>query len=257
MSYESLTQKIWRHPDCLLIIFAGSSAEFALSPRVDWLFYTGRLPGDPIERMFSTIAYSQRVLFADTREKQMQLTHQVQNIHAALEQKRGQTLEPKDYRDVLLMTTAYTLKAYELVFGRALTPTQSTDIICEIAHAWRGMKLENTAEDYETFLDLRRDMFSRFVYSEWTPKLLQSYERILGQRGDLFLRLIYQELLDAEILRLLSIQPSSVSWALKPFFFASCHTGFIRILYRLFFPSRLAAMFNQFDNLSRLPELTA
>ncbi|MDQ3244245.1 MAG: DUF2236 domain-containing protein, partial [Gemmatimonadota bacterium] len=43
----------------VLLVFAGSAAEFALNRAVDWLFFTGELPRDPIGRLFSTAAYSQ------------------------------------------------------------------------------------------------------------------------------------------------------------------------------------------------------
>ena len=48
----SIVRVIWGKPDTILFIFAGASAEFALNKAVDWLFFTGKLPSDPIGRLF-------------------------------------------------------------------------------------------------------------------------------------------------------------------------------------------------------------
>ncbi|MEJ7663471.1 MAG: hypothetical protein WKG07_29945 [Hymenobacter sp.] len=42
-------------PIAVLFIFAGAAAEFALNKAVDWLYFTGRLPADPLGRLFSTV----------------------------------------------------------------------------------------------------------------------------------------------------------------------------------------------------------
>ena len=49
----------------VLLVFAGSAAEFALNREVHWLFFTGKLPGDPIGRLFATAGYAQQIVFAD------------------------------------------------------------------------------------------------------------------------------------------------------------------------------------------------
>jgi hypothetical protein len=38
----------------VLLVFAGSAAEFALNRAVDWLFFTGKVPSDPIGRLFGS-----------------------------------------------------------------------------------------------------------------------------------------------------------------------------------------------------------
>jgi hypothetical protein len=58
-------RRIWGDGDMVLLIFAGSAAEFALNRAVDWLFFTGKLPRDPIGRLFSTATYAQQIVFAD------------------------------------------------------------------------------------------------------------------------------------------------------------------------------------------------
>ncbi|RYE17459.1 MAG: DUF2236 domain-containing protein, partial [Sphingobacteriaceae bacterium] len=61
----SIVRKIWSNADTILFVFAGASAEFALNKAVDWLYFTGRLPADPLERLFSTVTYAQKIVFSE------------------------------------------------------------------------------------------------------------------------------------------------------------------------------------------------
>ncbi len=45
---KSIVREIWKRTDTVLLIFAGSAAEFALNKAVDWLYYTGKIPDKPI-----------------------------------------------------------------------------------------------------------------------------------------------------------------------------------------------------------------
>jgi len=49
----------------VLLIFTGSAAEFALNREVDWLFFTGKLPADPVGRLISTASHARQIVFAD------------------------------------------------------------------------------------------------------------------------------------------------------------------------------------------------
>ena len=53
---DSVVRKIWGKGDTILFIFAGASADFALNKAVDWLYFTGKLPSDPLGRLFSTVS---------------------------------------------------------------------------------------------------------------------------------------------------------------------------------------------------------
>jgi hypothetical protein len=64
----SIVRTIWGEPDLVLLIFAGSAAEFALNRAVDWLFFTGEIPRDPIGRLFSTVRYAQEIVFVDEEQ---------------------------------------------------------------------------------------------------------------------------------------------------------------------------------------------
>ena len=62
---HSIVRRIWGDADMVLLVFAGSAAEFALNRAVDWLFFTGKVPRDPIGRLFTTAGYAQQIVFAD------------------------------------------------------------------------------------------------------------------------------------------------------------------------------------------------
>ena len=59
---QSIVKRIWGRSDNILFIFSGAAAEFALNKAVDWPYFTGRLPADPLGRLFSTVSYARRIV---------------------------------------------------------------------------------------------------------------------------------------------------------------------------------------------------
>ena len=49
-------------PIRVAFIFAGAAAEFALNKAVDWLYFTGKLPKDPLGRLFTTVEYARQIV---------------------------------------------------------------------------------------------------------------------------------------------------------------------------------------------------
>src|SRR5256885_16689909 len=78
---RSIVRTIWGDPDLVLLIFAGSAAEFALNRAVDWLFFTGEIPRDPIGRLFSTVRYAQEIVFVN-EERAGQTLDRINAQHA-------------------------------------------------------------------------------------------------------------------------------------------------------------------------------
>jgi hypothetical protein len=117
---RSIVRKIWGSSDTILFIFAGAAAEFALNKAVDWLYFTGRLPADPIGRLFSTVAYARLIVFSDTNKANSAID-KMYSIHAAVEEKRSAKIPDWAYRDVLFMLIDYSIRSYE-VLERKLTP---------------------------------------------------------------------------------------------------------------------------------------
>ena len=85
---QSVVRKIWGKGDTVLFVFAGASAEFALNKAVDWLYFTGRLPADPLGRLFSTVMYARLIVFSPM-EDALKTIDRIASIHAAVEHNRG------------------------------------------------------------------------------------------------------------------------------------------------------------------------
>src|SRR6201982_1645646 len=111
---DSIIREIWGKSDTILFIFAGSSAEFALNKAVDWLYYTGKLPADPIGRLFSTVAYARQIVFFKKEEAHSSID-KITAIHSGLESSRGAAIPDWAYRDVLFMLIHYSVAAFELL----------------------------------------------------------------------------------------------------------------------------------------------
>src|SRR5438270_7673580 len=108
VSKDSVVRKIWGRADTVLFIFAGSAAEFALNKAVDWLYFTGRLPADPIGRLFSTVSYAHRIIFSDL-DGANRAIDKITSIHSAVESARGTKIPDWAYRDVLFMLIHYSI----------------------------------------------------------------------------------------------------------------------------------------------------
>src|SRR5215203_5283282 len=113
---DSIVRRIWGDGDMVLLAFAGSAAEFALNRAVDWLFFTGKLPRDPIGRLFSTAAYAQQIVFADVSTAAAAL-ERIRAAHQAVERQRGQTMPDWAHRDVLYMLIDYSERAHGMLAG--------------------------------------------------------------------------------------------------------------------------------------------
>src|SRR3954466_4092922 len=98
----SIVKKIWSTTDITLFIFAGAAAEFALNKQVDWLYFTGKLPGDPIGRLFSTVKYAQYIIFKEEKEAIASI-EKINSIHQNIELARSFKISNEGYQDVLFM----------------------------------------------------------------------------------------------------------------------------------------------------------
>src|SRR5688500_20371348 len=84
---NSIVRKIWGDADTMLLVFAGCAAEFALNRAVDWLFFTGKLPRDPIGRLFATASYAQQIVFADDLTASAAFDR-IRAVHGSVERQR-------------------------------------------------------------------------------------------------------------------------------------------------------------------------
>jgi len=176
---HSIVRRIWGDPDLVLLIFAGSAAEFALNRAVDWLFFTGEIPRDPIGRLFSTVRYAQEIVFVDD-DKARRTLNRINAQHASVEHERGQTIPDWAYRDVLYMLIDYSERAYASL-NRSLSSREQNDlfeVFLRIGEALCTPQLPKTYAEWK--LDRRRHLIRDLTYSKHTALLYEAYRKHLG-----------------------------------------------------------------------------
>src|SRR5687767_14353517 len=176
---NSIVRRIWGNSDTVLLVFAGSAAEFALNRAVDWLFFTGKLPADPIGRLFATAAYAQGIVFADAQTAARTLDG-ISAAHEAVERQRGQRIPDWAHRDVLYMLIDYSERAHELL-ERPLSADEQTELYDVFYRVGSGLHIPGLPTSYKEWrtdreIHLRRDL----VQSAGTDGLYAQYRSHLG-----------------------------------------------------------------------------
>jgi uncharacterized protein (DUF2236 family) len=175
----SVVRTIWGKADTVLFIFAGAAAEFAVNKAVDWLYFTGRLPADPLGRLFSTVEYARQIVFAE-RAAAERAIDTIAAIHAAVEQKRGMAIPAWAYRDVLFMLIAYSVQAYELL-ERPLTAAEKQEVFEVFGRVGQRMGIPELPRSYASWLAVREQhLLDDLAYSQYTPDLYAQYRKHLG-----------------------------------------------------------------------------
>jgi hypothetical protein len=176
---DSIVRQIWGKSDTVLFIFAGASAEFALNKAVDWLYFTGRLPADPLGRLFSTVAYARMIIFAkyDTAIKSID---QITAIHQQVEQNRGAKIPDWAYRDVLFMLIDYSIRSFE-VLERKLTDWEKEEVFDTFYRVGDRMGIGGLPKTYPEWLVMRGTHLEQNLhYSKFTADLYRQYKKHLG-----------------------------------------------------------------------------
>lgn len=176
---NSVVRKIWGKSDTVLFIFAGAAAEFALNKAVDWLYFTGKLPADPIGRLFSTVRYARRIVFSlmDEANKAIDTMRQ---IHTAVEQTRGATIPDWAYRDVLFMLIHYSIAAYELLETK-LSDEEKEEVYNVFYRVGTRMGLKALPLTYTEWLPVREShLMDDLQKSTYTADLFKQYKKHLG-----------------------------------------------------------------------------
>lgn len=186
---DSVVRRIWGNGDMVLLVFAGSAAEFALNRAVDWLFFTGKLPNDPIGRLFSTAAYSQQIVFADAQTAARTL-ERIRSVHQAVEHQRGQRIPDWAHRDVLYMLIDYSERAHEML-ARPLTAAEQSELYDVFYRVGTGLGIPDLPPTYTDWREDRQlHMHRDLKNGEGTEALYAQYRDHLGRwRHQLLLRL--------------------------------------------------------------------
>jgi hypothetical protein len=176
---DSIVRKIWGDIDVILFIFAGAAAEFSLNKAVDWLYFTGKLPEDPLGRLFSTVAYAKKIVFS-THNDAILAIDQITAIHKHVEAARAATIPDWAYRDVLFMLIDYSIRSFELL-ERKLSLVEKEEIFNTFYRVGLRMEINGLPTSYEEWvqmhdLQLQQDL----KYSHFSEDLFKQYKKHLG-----------------------------------------------------------------------------
>lgn len=176
---NSVVKKIWGKSDTVLFIFAGAAAEFALNKAVDWLYFTGKLPSDPIGRLFSTVRYARRIVFSPMDEANKAIDT-MRQIHTAVEQNRGAVIPDWAYRDVLFMLIHYSIASYDLL-EKKLSDEEKEEVFNVFYRVGTRMGLKELPLTYTEWLPVRKaHLLQDLQKSEYTADLFKQYKKHLG-----------------------------------------------------------------------------
>ena len=233
----SVVRRIWGDGDMVLLIFAGSAAEFALNRAVDWLFFTGRIPSDPIGRLFATASYAQRIVFADEATASRTLDG-IRAAHEAVEHERGQRIPDWAHRDVLYMLIDYSERAHEML-ARPLTADEQQDLYDVFYRVGTGLRIPGLPASYAQWkVDRESHLRQDLLYSEGTRALYGQYHYHIGfLRYQMLLR-VQSILVPEHVRRLLELKPAAWLRPLLRLYPVLVRVGLRSSIQRLLLPSR-------------------
>jgi uncharacterized protein (DUF2236 family) len=176
---SSIVRKIWGTTDITLFIFAGAAAEFALNKQVDWLYHTGKLPANPIGRLFSTVQYAQQIIFTD-ESKSYAAIERINKIHQAVESSRKTTIPDAAYKDVLFMLIYYSISSFELL-ERKMTAEEKDEVVQTFRGIGIRMHLQDIPETYSAWsATYQKHLRQNLENSFFTKDLYKQYKKHLG-----------------------------------------------------------------------------
>jgi hypothetical protein len=213
----SIVRKIWGQSDTVLLIFAGASAEFALNKSVDWLYFTGRLPADPIGRLFSTVRYAQQIVFAETAVA-LGAIDRITSIHQEVEAKRGARIPDTAYLDVLFMLIDYSIRSFELL-QRKLKDEEKSEVFEVFHRLGSRMGLKGLPDNYPAWKRMRSEYLEKnLASSPFTTDLYDRYKNSLGSSRYLILLHVQVLLAPPRVRKLLPLPPRSILYPALPIY---------------------------------------
>jgi uncharacterized protein (DUF2236 family) len=244
---NSVVRRIWGDGDMVLLVFAGAAAEFALNRAVDWLFFTGKVPGDPIGRLFSTAGYSQQIVFADAATASHTLDR-IRAVHEAVERERGRKIPDWAHRDVLYMLIDYSERAHELL-ARPLSTEEQRDLYDVFYRVGTGLQIPDLPRTYAGWrADRERHLRRDLRYGRGTEALYAQYRKQLGPwRYHLLLR-IQAMVAPAHVRGLLRLRSAELLRPLARLYPMLVRAGLRPIVQWLLMPSQYLAAVRGLDH---------
>lgn len=216
---NSIVRQIWGRADTTLFIFAGSAAEFALNKAVDWLYFTGKLPADPLGRLFSTVTYARQIIFSE-EEAALQSIDKITAIHKGVEHARGAQIPDWAYRDVLFMLIDYSIRSFELL-DRPLTYPEKVEVFDVFHRVGLRMGLTGLPNSFTDWERMRKEHLQQdLVRSTYTYHLYQQYKKHLGWLRYMLLIKVQRLLVPARVNSLLDLgKPNWIKPVIKAYRF--------------------------------------
>ncbi|MBX2963084.1 MAG: DUF2236 domain-containing protein [Cyclobacteriaceae bacterium] len=244
---NSIVRQIWGKSDTILFIFAGASAEFALNKAVDWLYFTGRLPADPLGRLFSTVSYARTIVFSE-KQRAHQTIDAMAAIHTSVEKARGHAIPDWAYRDVLFMLMDYSIRAYELL-ERTLTLAEKYEVFDVFARMGNRLGVTGLPETFAEFIIMRQAHLNQNLQrSSYTDDLYQQYKRHLGIFRYRILLEVQSRVVPERVSELLGLRKVSVLPTLLVFYKKSKLFHMDGVLRYLLLPSKYKNEIKALDN---------
>jgi hypothetical protein len=243
---DSIVRTIWGDADTILLIFAGAAAEFALNRAVDWLFFTGAIPRDPLGRLFTTAEYAQQIVFADRTTAEHTLSRIV-HIHQAVEQQRGQQIPAWAHRDVLYLLIAYSERAYRL-HQRSLTDLECSELYAVFRRVGEALGIDKLPQTYaEWQIDRKQHLREDLSYSPLTAQLYHRYREVLGWwRYGLFVA-IQGVIVPRSVRKLLQLRRWAGLQYAVTFYHVLTRLGLRSLLQRMLIPAQYLAQLQRMD----------
>ena len=240
ISDDSIVQKIWGKDDIILFLFGACAAEFALNKSVDWLYFTGKLPNDPLGRLFSTVEYARMIVFA-SEVKAFQTIDYIKQIHEKVEYARDAKIPDWAYRDVLFMLIDYSIGSYELL-ERNLTAEEKNEVFTVFNSVGLRMGLNDLPESYAQFkIERVKHLNENIIYSHFTKDLFQKYKLHLGSNRYYLLLLVQNSICHRIVRKKLKLKYRYISFVLIHFYKISRKIKFDTYLKNQFLPDEYKA----------------
>lgn len=242
----SIVREIWGKSDTVLLIFAGAAAEFALNKAVDWLYFTGKLPADPLGRLFSTVTYARKIIFAESSQAN-QTINSIYHIHKSVEENRGDAIPDWAYRDVLFMLIHYSISSYD-VLERKLTAEEKQEVYDVFYRFGTQMHLKALATDYDAWLLQREEHLNTDLSkSRYTQDLFKQYKKHLGTIRYFFLIEGQKLLVPVQVKKLLGFKQFSALTPVIPLYKLSRSLKLDVLVKAVLLPKNYKEQINEID----------
>lgn len=243
---NSIVRRIWGKSDTVLFIFAGAAAEFSLNKAVDWLYFTGKLPKDPLGRLFSTVTYARKIIFSKNEEA-LKIIDSIFMIHKNVEANRGKSIPSWAYRDVLYMLIHYSIASFELL-ERKLSPAEKEEVYDVFFRFGSRMKLGGLAANYPDWLFQREmDMQNDLEKSALSIDLFKQYRKHLGSFRYFLLVEAQKLLVPFKVRKLLGFSKYSIITPMLPIYKLSKRLGWDEWLKRVLLPKKYKKEISELD----------